>query len=158
MFLTPCCRCRNEYSALLSQEPVLPVFDYHHFTGFSGDLKTWFSCRLLCHLMDSVIGTDHPVHQTVKGCRGALPQWQRSEGEVTLHLVLTLHLRVLLRAPQQHALCITLPAWWTKSTGIRKPLQHPGKLDVSYLAYPSPLGISTPAFKTATAKAPLWSN
>lgn len=41
-FLMPCCRCRNGSSALPSQEPVLPNFDYPHFSGFSDDLKTWF--------------------------------------------------------------------------------------------------------------------
>lgn len=52
---------------------MLPIFDYHHFSGFPGDVKTCFSFSL-------------PTT--------AFP------GQVMLRLMLILHLRVLVRAPQ----------------------------------------------------------
>lgn len=153
----PRCRCRNGSSVLLSQDPVLPIFDYLYFTDFSDDLETWFSYRLLPHLVDSVLGTDRLIHQTTKDCRGALSQRQLHRAS---------HAPSGAYTPSEGpvsgitAACsvITLPARWTKRTGTRKPLQHRGKLDVSYLAYPFLLGVSNPAFKTATDKAPLRSN
>ena len=106
-------------------------------TTISLALKTWGFFQAASSL--NGLGTRHqpPCSPEGEGLQRSSFPATAFTGRVTLHLMLLLCPRVLLRAWQQHALCITLPAWGTKSTDTRKPLQHQGNwLFPTWLTHP----------------------